>query len=390
MRTGGDAALLASIQRFDNSAVSSIAETRWSASDIAKYAAKCPQDLKRALQLAAGRIAAAHRPQVKKNTRVGLPAGSRLEWRHRPLERVGCYVPGGRAVYPSTLLMCGITARAAGVSNLVVMTPASPQAGNGALAFALQLTGVREVWQMGGAHAIAAMAYGTESIAKCSAIVGPGNAWVAGAKRIVSGDVTIDSIAGPSEVLVLASASSDPELLAADLLAQAEHDTSSRVGLVSLSREVIASTCQAIERQLTDLPRAAIAREAIENFGSAICVGSVDEAIALANRIAPEHLQLHGEEFTREARRIENAGAVFLGPGGCEVMGDYLAGSNHVLPTNGRAAVQSALNTDTFMRSHWQVAIDQPWKLADAAATIAAAEELHAHQRAALKRSTPS
>ena len=386
VRQGGDDALADAVRRYDGSRIASLADTRWQSEDIEQAAGQCSPHLKRALQIAAARIAAAHRRQPADNLRVGLGAGTRLEWRHRPLARVGCYVPGGQAAYPSTLLMCAITARVAGVRDIVIATPAKPNAGEGALAFAMQLAGIGEVWQIGGAHAIAALTYGTQSIAPCQAIAGPGNNWVAGAKEIVSGDVAIDSIAGPSEVLVLAGTDSDPQILAADLLAQAEHDTSARAGLVALREDTITATIAALNQQLKDLPRADIAAQALQISGSAICARSIDQALAFANEIAPEHLQLHGEEFVARADDIHNAGAVFLGPGGCEVMGDYLAGSNHVLPTGGRATFQSALGTETFRRSHWQVAIDCPHELAETAATLADAEGLGGHARAARMR----
>jgi histidinol dehydrogenase len=342
VRAHGDDAVRHYMEEFDRRTGEplEVPRARWE-----EEAGRVAPDIQRALARAEARIRAFHEPQREKGYTLEEP-GVRLEMRVEPLGCVGLYVPGGKARYPSSVLMTAIPARVAGVRELVMVTPgASPET----LA-AAQLAGVDRVFEVGGAQAIAALAYGTESIPRVDKIVGPGNAWVAAAKRQVYGDVDIDSVAGPSEVLVLADETADPALIAADLLAQAEHDGDAHPILITTSELIANATVRELDRQLVDLPRRSIAETALGRHGVAIVVPSLPDAIRLANRFAPEHLELHVADARRVSEHIRTAGAIFVGPHTPEAAGDYLAGPNHVLPTGGTSRYGSPLGVYDFVK----------------------------------------
>jgi histidinol dehydrogenase len=300
------------------------------------------------LRLAARRIAAFHRRQKQKSWRYRDPVGMLLGQRITPLERVGVYVPGGKASYPSTVLMNAIPAKVAGVKE-VIMT--SPIGKDGAIILAAaKIAGVDRIFRVGGAQAIAAMAFGTGTIPKVDKIVGPGNIFVATAKRLVFGDVNIDSIAGPSEILLVVDDSADPEYIAADMLSQAEHDELAAALCVTTSMSAALKIQRAIEEQLRGTKRQAITFKSLEKYGAIIVVRGMAEALQLANTIAPEHVELIARQPEKWARGIRNAGAIFLGPYSTPPLGDYLAGPNHVLPTGGSARFFSPLGTYDFLK----------------------------------------
>jgi histidinol dehydrogenase len=300
------------------------------------------------LRLAARRIAAFHRRQLQKSWQYHDPIGMRLGQRITPLERVGVYVPGGKASYPSTVLMNAIPAKVAGVKE-VIMT--SPIGNDGAIILAAaKIAGVNRIFRVGGAQAIAAMAFGTATIPQVDKIVGPGNIFVATAKRLVFGEVNIDSIAGPSEILLLVDDSADPEYVAADMLSQAEHDELAAALCVTTSMSTALKIQQATEEQLRWTKRQAITFKSLEKYGAIIVARGMTEALQLANAIAPEHVELIVKQPEKWARRIRNAGAIFLGPYSTPPLGDYLAGPNHVLPTGGSARFFSPLGTYDFLK----------------------------------------
>jgi histidinol dehydrogenase len=301
------------------------------------------------------------------------------------------YVPGGRAAYPSTVVMTVVPARIAGVKEIAVATPPRAYQSNPALRYTLERLGIAEVWGMGGAHAVAAFAYGTESVRRVDKIVGPGNAWVTAAKKLVAGDVAIDGIAGPSEVVILADGSDpavEPGDVAADLLAQAEHDPRAAAVLITADGKLAKKVAREVEAQLAGLATAATARASLAAFGVALVVPAMEDAAALADRVAPEHLQLVGAAAEALAGRIANAGAVFLGPSTPEVFGDYIAGPSHVLPTCGSARFASALGVEDFLRRSHRVRFSRTAAAhrAAAAAILADAEGLPAHAAAARRR----
>jgi histidinol dehydrogenase len=309
---------------------------------------KIPARNLKTLRLAARRIAAFHRRQMEKSWGYRDPIGIFLGQRITPLERVGVYVPGGKASYPSTVLMNTIPAKIAGVKE-VVMT--SPIGRDGALILAAaRIAGVDRIFRVGGAQAIAALAYGTESVPKVDKIVGPGNIYVATAKRLVFGEVNIDSIAGPSEILLLADSSADPDHVAADMLSQAEHDELAAALCVTPSFTLALRIRAALDRQTRDTKRRAITLKALQNYGAIIVCRGLNEAVAITNAIAPEHVELLVRRPRRWARSVRNAGALFLGPYSTPPLGDYMAGPNHVLPTGGSARFFSPLGTYDFLK----------------------------------------
>jgi histidinol dehydrogenase len=306
----------------------------------------------------------------------------------RPLDRVGVYVPGGRASYPSTVLMTVIPARVAGVREVVAVSPVSPAGDVPIILAACHLAGVDALYRIGGAQAVAALAYGTETIPRVDKVVGPGSIWVATAKRLCYGQVDIDSIAGPSEVLIIADRTADAGLIAADMLAQAEHDPLAAAVCVTTDRRLAARVATALDEQLAALPRRAIAARALAAFGAIVVVGSLDDAIALANRLAPEHLELLVRDPARAATQIRNAGAVFLGPHAPEAFGDYLAGPNHVLPTGGTARFASPLGVYDYVKRTSLIGAGPRTmsRLGPAVARLARLEGLDAHGRAVERR----
>jgi len=300
------------------------------------------------LRLAANRIAAFHRHQLLKSWQYRDPLGMVLGQRITPLQRIGVYVPGGKACYPSTVLMNTIPAKVAGVKEIVMTSPLG--GGSAIILAAANVAGVDRIFRVGGAQAIAALAFGTRTIPKVDKIVGPGNIFVATAKRMVFGEVDIDSIAGPSEILVLADDSADPAHVAADMLSQAEHDELAAALCVTTSKAVAVKIQRAVEQQLLNTQRQAISLRSLQKYGAIIVARGQKELIELANAIAPEHIELLVREPDKMARQIRNAGAIFLGPYSAPPLGDYLAGPNHVLPTGGSARFFSPLGTYDFLK----------------------------------------
>ena len=336
-----------------------------------------------ALEFARDRIASHHERQRPVDSHYRDAVGAELGTRWTAVESVGLYVPGGLASYPSSVLMNAVPARVAGVPRVVMVVPAPRGELNPLVLAAARLAGVSEIYRIGGAQAVAALAYGTDSIAPVVKIVGPGNAYVAAAKRQVFGHVGIDSIAGPSEVLVIADADNDPEWIAADLLAQAEHDTAAQSILLTDDAGFAAAVQAAVMRQLASLPRVNIAGESWSRYGAVILVRSLDEAPALADLIAAEHLEIATRDPEALAAKVRNAGAIFLGRFTPEVIGDYVAGSNHVLPTARSARFTSGLGVLDFMKRTSMLKLDRASlaALAEPAMTLARAEGLEAHRR---------
>ena len=390
-RRDGDEALAAYTRRFDGFNPAEAGLTVRAADIVAAVAACDPQALA-ALELAKSRIESHQMRQRPSDERYTDALGAELGWRWTAVESVGLYVPGGLASYPSSVLMNAVPAKVAGVPRVVMAVPSPDGRINPLVLAAAHLAGVSEIYRIGGAQAIAALAYGTATIAPVAKIVGPGNAYVAAAKRQVFGTVGIDSIAGPSEVLVIADKDNDPEWIAADLLAQAEHDAAAQAIVMTDDAGFAEAVTAAVARQLRELPRGNIAAASWEAFGAVIVLGTLDEAPALADRIAAEHLEIVTVDPDRLAARIRNAGAIFLGPHTPEVIGDYVAGSNHVLPTARSARFSSGLGVTDFMKRTSILRLDAAAlaRLAPAAATLARAEGLEAHRRSVTVRSGPS
>jgi len=383
----GDAAVIALTERWDRMTLTP-ATLAFSEAEIdAAVAAVAPAD-RAALDLAAERIRAYHLRQKPEDARWTDAIGAELGWRWTPLASVGLYVPGGLASYPSSLLMNAIPARVAGVDRLVVCAPTPHGAVNPLVLLAARLAGVDTVYRVGGAQAIAALAYGTETIAPVDKITGPGNAWVAAAKRRVFGRVGIDMIAGPSEVLVIADADNDPDWLALDLLAQAEHDAAAQAILVTDDAAFGQRVAAAVEARLATLARRAIAAASWRDHGAVIVVRDWDEAVALSDRVAPEHLEIMTADAEALAERVRHAGAIFIGALTAEAIGDYVGGPNHVLPTARSARFSSGLSVLDFMK-RTTIARMTPAALraiGPAAARLAAAEGLEAHGLSVLAR----
>jgi histidinol dehydrogenase len=391
VRRKGDPALLDYARRLDGVAAESVADLALSplAGDAADGAG-LPAGFVEGLERAIGAVERFHAPQVRTGYHQESE-GVELEERITPLRRVGLYVPGGRASYPSTVVMTVIPARVAGVKEIAVATPAASYRANPALRYTLARLGVTEVWGMGGAHAVAAFAYGTGTIARVDKIAGPGNAWVTAAKKLVVGDVGIDGLAGPSEVVIVADPGADPEEVAADLLAQAEHDPLAAAVLITTDARLAKQVSAEIDRQLA-VPALATtsetARASLAAFGVALVVAGLEEALDLVERLAPEHLQLVGREAEVLALHVRAAGAIFIGAATPEVFGDYIAGPSHVLPTCGSARFASALGVEDFLRRSHTVRFTPvaASHRAAAAAALADAEGLPAHAAAARRR----
>jgi len=382
VRARGDAALIDYTARFDRVTLTPEA-LRITTSEIDAATTAVPADQLAALDLAATRIEAFHRAQLPADLRLTDAAGLTLGMRWTPLDAVGLYVPGGKAAYPSSVLMNAMPARVAGVARVAMCVPAPGGVLNPLVLAAARRAGVTEIYRVGGAQAIAALAYGTASIAPVDRIVGPGNAYVAEAKRQVFGHVGIDSIAGPSEVVVLADAANDPRLVAIDLLAQAEHDEAAQAILITDNAAFGDAVARTLAAELPTLPRAAIAGASWKTHGAIIVVRDWLEAADLVNRLAPEHLQLMMAEPQPVFARIRHAGAVFLGRHCPEAVGDYVAGPNHVLPTGRTARFASGLSVFDFLkRTTWvQADADALAQVGPAGVILAEAEGLHAHAR---------
>ena len=388
VRKGGDKALLEAARRLDGAQATTAAGLALAPGPEDAGWPHLPPAFAEALDTAEQAITEFHRRQVVPGY-VLETDGVWLEERRQPLRRVGVYVPGGRASYPSTVLMTVLPARLAGVEEIVVVTPPRSYLAMAALRYTLETLGVTEIWGVGGAQAVAALAYGTETIRRVDKIVGPGNAWVTAAKRLVVGDVAIDGLAGPSEVIIAADGDADPQLVAADLLAQAEHDPRAAAVLVTPARKLAKAVNGALEEQLETLATAATARQSLAAFGAALVVSGPEEALEVVEAVAPEHLQLVGPAMEELAPRVRNAGAIFVGASTPEVFGDYIAGPSHVLPTCGGARFSSALGVEDFVRRSHVVRFSPEAAAlrAEAAATLADAEGLPAHAAAARRRS---
>lgn len=382
VRREGDKALRDYSKKFDHVDLGALG-LRVDEAEIKAARASCSAETLDALELARARIADHHARQRPEDDRYTDAAGVELGHRWTAVESVGLYVPGGLASYPSSVLMNAVPAAVAGVPRIVMVVPSPRGELNPLVLAAADIAGVSEIYRVGGAQAVAALAYGTETITPVVKIVGPGNAYVAAAKRQVFGTVGIDSIAGPSEVLVIADKDNDPEWIAADLLAQAEHDTAAQSVLMTDDAAFATAVEAAVARQLTTLTRGNIAGESWQVFGATIVLRSLDEAPALADRFAAEHLEIATADAERLASKVRNAGAIFIGRYTPEVIGDYVAGSNHVLPTARSARFSSGLGVLDFMKRTSLLKLDAASldRLAPAAMVLARAEGLEAHRR---------
>jgi histidinol dehydrogenase len=387
VRRRGDAALIDYTTRFDRLTLTP-ATLRIPAAEIDAAVAACDAETVAALELAAARITDYHRRQKPEDLDYRDPVGVRLGHRWTAVEAAGLYVPGGTAAYPSSVLMNALPAKVAGVERLVMTVPTPDGKLAPLVLAAARLAGVTEVYRVGGAQAVAALAFGTATIAKVDKIVGPGNAYVAAAKRQVFGAVGIDMIAGPSEILVVADADNRPDFIAADLLSQAEHDTAAQSILITDDAGFADAVAAAVEEQLKALPRTAIARASWESHGAIIIVARLGDALPLIDRIAPEHLELAVADPDALAARVRNAGAIFLGRYTPEAIGDYLAGPNHVLPTARSARFSSGLSVLDFMKRSSLISCDAAALAAigPAAVRLAEAEGLDAHARSVALR----
>ncbi|WP_226636948.1 histidinol dehydrogenase [Novosphingobium profundi] len=382
VRTRGDVALAELTAKFDGHDLDA---TGWqvSAQDCKAAFDALDTDLRTALELAAARIRAYHEAQLPENRDYTDAAGVRLGAVWRGVDAAGLYVPGGRAAYPSSMLMNAIPAKVAGVERLVVVTPTPKGEVNALVLAAAHLAGVDEVWRVGGAHAVGALAYGTERIAPVDVITGPGNAWVAEAKRQLYGVVGIDMVAGPSEILVIADGKNDPVHTAADLLSQAEHDPTSQSILITDDAAFADAVAKAVESELSKLSTEGTARTSWNDNGVIVVVENFDEAPALANRLAAEHVEIATDDPEVIFARIRHAGSVFLGRMTPEAVGDYVAGPNHVLPTGRRARFSSGLSVLDFMKRTSFIQLDEAalGAVGPAAVALAEAEGLPAHAR---------
>ncbi|QRM28714.1 histidinol dehydrogenase [Microvirga sp. VF16] len=378
----GDEALIDFTYRFDGLALQP--ETlRISDAEIDAAEAQCSKEALEALALAKERIETYHRAQRPQDSMTTDPLGVTLGWRWTALESVGLYVPGGRASYPSSVLMNAVPAKVAGVPRIAMVVPTPKGETNPLVLAAARLAGVDEVFRIGGAQAVAALAYGTASVRPVAKIVGPGNAYVAAAKRRVFGQVGIDMIAGPSEVLILADAHGNPDWIAADLLAQAEHDPAAQSILVTDSPALANAVEKAVERQLETLPKAEIAGASWHDYGAIILIDRLENAIPLVDRLAPEHLEIETENAEELASKVRNAGSIFLGSHTPEAIGDYVGGPNHVLPTARSARFSSGLGVLDFMKrtSILKCDADALRALGPAAITLGRSEGLEGHAR---------
>ncbi|EIE50560.1 histidinol dehydrogenase [Citreicella sp. 357] len=380
VRARGDAALLDYTVRFDRLDLTA-GQLAFTPEEIEAECARVPARERAALEMAAERIRAYHVRQMPENAQWTDPDGATLGWRWTAVSAAGLYVPGGLASYPSSVLMNAIPAKVAGVERLCITVPTPDGVVNPAVLLAARIAGVDEIYRLGGAQAIAALAYGTQTIAPVDKITGPGNAFVAAAKRRVFGKVGIDMIAGPSEILVIADADNDPEFIALDLLSQAEHDESAQSILVTTDAAFGQAVAAEIDRQLEILERSAIAGASWRDYGAVIVVRDLDEAAELSNRVAPEHLELCVADPNALSRGIRHAGAIFLGQWTPEAIGDYVGGPNHVLPTARSARFSSGLSVLDFLKRTTlaQMSSQALRAIGPAAQALATSEGLQAH-----------
>ncbi|MEN9683437.1 MAG: histidinol dehydrogenase [Pseudomonadota bacterium] len=391
VRRRGDAALAEYTARFDGHSLESDGDWRISAADCAAAFDALDPDLRAALELAAARIRAYHAAQLPADRDEVDSAGVRLGAVWRAVDAAGLYVPGGRAAYPSSLLMNAIPAKVAGVERLVVVTPTPKGQVNSLVLAAAHLAGVDEVWRIGGAQAVGALAYGTQRIQPVDVITGPGNAWVAEAKRQLYGVVGIDMVAGPSEILVIADGHNNPQWTAADLLSQAEHDPAAQAILITDDAAFADAVARSVDAELAILPTAPVAMQSWNTHGTIITVASLAEAPALANALAAEHVELAVDDPQPLMDAIRHAGSVFMGRFTPEAVGDYVAGPNHVLPTGRRARFSSGLSVLDFMKRTSFIQLDETAlrAIGPAAVALAQAEGLPAHARSIQVRLDP-
>ncbi|MEO7560245.1 MAG: histidinol dehydrogenase [Nitrosospira sp.] len=385
IKTRGDEALLEYTRRFDHLDAVSVAELELTQSRLKQALQSLPEDQRNALEQAAARVRAYHEKQLAQSWSYTEPDGTLLGQKITPLSRVGLYVPGGKASYPSSVLMNAIPAKVAGVNELIMVTPTPGGEKNNLVLAAAAICGVDRLFTIGGAQAVGALAYGTGTVPRVDKIVGPGNEYVAAAKRRVFGVVGIDMVAGPSEILVICDGKTDPDWIAMDLFSQAEHDELAQAILLSPDAAFIDAVAESITRQLETMPRKAVIRVSLENRGALIKVQDLDEACAIANYIAPEHLELSVEHPQKWVEKIQHAGAIFLGRYTSEALGDYCAGPNHVLPTSRTARFSSPLGVYDFQKrsSLIQVSEQGAAKLGAIASILAHGEGLQAHAMSA-------
>lgn len=381
IRNRGDAALIEYTNRFDRLSVTSGKALELTQDDLQQALAALPSAERTALQQAAERVRSYHEKQPLQSWQYADADDTILGQKITPLDRVGLYVPGGKASYPSSVLMNAIPAKVAGVKELIMVVPTPDGERNGIVLAAAAISKVDRVFTIGGAQAVGALAYGTETVPQVDKIVGPGNAYVAAAKRRVFGIVGIDMVAGPSEILVICDGKTDPDWIAMDLFSQAEHDELAQSILLSPDAAFLDRVHSSIERLLTTMPRQGVIRASLENRGALIQVQNLDEACAIANKIAPEHLELSIEHAEIWVDKIRHAGAIFLGRYACEALGDYCAGPNHVLPTSRTARFSSPLGVYDFQKRSSLIQVSQQGaaKLGEIAATLAYGEGLQAH-----------
>ena len=388
VRKRGDEAVLEYTNRFDHMDAKSMEEFRLTEEDLKKALEALPEDQKQALKTAAQRIRSFHEHEIGQSWSITEKDGTKLGIRYIPLDSVGLYVPGGKAAYPSSVLMNAMPAHVAGVGRIVMAVPTPGGKPNQLVLAAAALAGVKECYTIGGAQAVAAMAYGTKTIPAVDKIVGPGNAYVAAAKRYVFGTVGIDMIAGPSEILVICDGKTNPDWIAMDLFSQAEHDELAQAILLTPDAEFADKVEESIKRQLPNMSRKEIIEASLKNRGAIIVTDSIDEACRVADTIAPEHLELSVEEPEKYADKIHHAGALFLGAYTCEALGDYCAGPNHVLPTSRTARYSSPLGVWDFQKrmSVLQVSKEGAEKLGHVADVLARGEFLTAHSASSMYR----
>ena len=385
VKTRGDAAVLEYTERFDRLPATSLASLELNAAQLQAALAQLPADTREALEAAADRVRRYHEKQTQESWTYTEADGTVLGQKITPLDRVGLYVPGGKAAYPSSVLMNAIPAKVAGVAELIMVVPTPGGEHNQLVLAAAAISGVDRVFTIGGAQAVAALAYGTETVPQVDKIVGPGNAYVAAAKRRVFGTVGIDMIAGPSEILVIADGNTPAEWVAMDLFSQAEHDEMAQSILLSPDAAYLDAVAAAIDKLIAEMPRSEVIRTSLTNRGALIKTRDLDDAAAISNSIAPEHLELSIADPDALLPKLRHAGAIFMGKNTCEALGDYCAGPNHVLPTSRTARFSSPLGVYDFQKRSSLINVSQAGAqtLGQIAATLAYGEGLQAHARSA-------
>lgn len=385
VKARGDAAVLEYTNRFDQTNATSMADLEIGQSELQAALADLPTDQRQALEAAAERVKQYHEKQVMQSWQYTEPDGTVLGQQVTPLDRVGLYVPGGKAAYPSSVLMNAIPAKVAGVQELVMVVPTPHGEKNALVLAAAAISGVDRVFCIGGAQAVGALAYGTETVPQVDKVTGPGNAFVAAAKRRVFGVVGIDMVAGPSEILVICDGKTNPDWIAMDLFSQAEHDELAQAILLSPDAEFLDAVAESMQRQVKEMPRQAIIDTSITNRGALIHVKDLDEAVDVCNYIAPEHLELSVEDPVALSQKVKHAGAIFMGRNTCEALGDYCAGPNHVLPTSRTARFSSPLGVYDFQKRSSLIMVSEggAQTMGAIASKLAYGESLQAHAKSA-------